>query len=653
MDARPPAKPSRGRMNVTPWERLEHFEIEAPTSWLNGVIVGAGLSRAANPASPGWHQLLADIRDKAPEHGLLPGGTTPTDDPFAEALRLSRRSSRRRDARPTAFQTLVAKVLKASWDVPGRAAAEDEPRWRTVGGAFAEFLRAVHASVILDLNYDPCVERLLDGNGIPYVRSVGSEIHSTGILPAGGVLVWKIHGTVAAPSTIVLSPSEYQRMYEINALGTDLRALAEKIDTLWAVGVGLEDDDVWAYLASVRKPLTVHALLINDARDPEAYCRPWLDAFGGHMDRVEVVHRRLDGDSGTRDAILVSSLKTLAKEVIRATAEGPPPPDPWTHVSATLSDRIDEFDKRYTTLFGRTGTDEVNPDVALAVVGEFRNDFTSLRDYFLSFRAGGGRGWRYCPSLRPDSPLDEEDLAQHGTHLAAAIVAAAKECKARLDPDNRRGLLVAAAAQAAVAYVIELADALGVPVEVGATFDPPPKLSKKQAYLVGANPFHAGDVARTNLMHFFQLPERLEMGPPLFRGSDRVQKTWKEMTDAEAPRPPALLSEDEWEATVVHMYRNGAPTIRLGGSEPVDLRRVPPLYPWGFRFLDVKSFRAQNVSQVSRSWHLVAKIVGDSQVLKGGGLRDRSPELFRIGNRGLVRIGEFDEFFQAAYRYPS
>jgi hypothetical protein len=91
------------------------------------------------------------------------------------------------------------------------------------------------------------------------------------------------------------------------------------------------------------------------------------------------------------------------------------------------------------------------------------------------------------------------------------------------------------------------------------------------------------------------------------------------------------------------------PKLVFGAQPPIDIRELPPLYPWGFRFLDIHAYREHAAGSISRQWHLVREVEGDWQICKGGGLRDSGEIAFRIGNRGRVRIGEYDAFLEPAY----
>jgi hypothetical protein len=51
------------------------------------------------------------------------------------------------------------------------------------------------------------------------------------------VVLRQLHGAIDDPATIVLSPTDYQRSYEVNELGADLTDIGSQAQTVWSLGV--------------------------------------------------------------------------------------------------------------------------------------------------------------------------------------------------------------------------------------------------------------------------------------------------------------------------------------------------------------------------------------------------------------------------------
>lgn len=598
------------------WKSSTHAEYPTPEGSINGLMLGSGFTRAVHPEAPSWGSLIETL-------AKLLGQEAPASKQwFVEGLRLSRNTSpRRRGAHPTRFQSAVREVVTAA--TPRQSA--DSKSWAKMKDALDEFLRATGTTVIIDTNYDSTLEYLLEDAKRPFTRLIGSEATWVGPLPSDNALiVWKIHGSVDAAATIVLSPTEYQRIYEANALGPVLQQLGASLECLWVVGCGLGDDETWAYLCSEAGPQTIACLWQTEGPTcPTEAPRGWWEQVSEGERSIRLYWAPVP----TPDApcpSLAEHLSTISTKVVAASF---PKRRIW------WDKRLATFDKEYMIQ-----ASPLKVNAALAVVARYREEFTTLRNYLLS-QTSRGMGKTWCPSV----PTDGVFSAEKKLELAGDFAAVAKHAMAFFDEgtsleSDTPGLLVASAVQSAIAYVVELADVLGIDVHVKLEGLPSDELAigKGQALFVGINPFdiRPAEVFRANPLHVYTTKSRLPIAAPLTAGTTSQS------------RP---LEEDDWEAAVIYMYRRRCPKLEFEGGHEVEILNLPPLYPWGFRFLDIHEYRACTPGTISRKWHLVRQVEGDFQVCKGGGLRDSSRIAFRIGNRGRVRIGEFDAFIEPAY----
>lgn len=584
-------------------------------------VVGAGLSMAACRSMPSWRGLVDAV---AAALGVPAGSRS--RNAYVDALEVSRSvSPRPRNANPTRFQLEVRKVIEARF-VPENF----RETWRELARAFTDFLEATETSVIVDMNYDSCVETLLREAGRDFVRVIGSEVHWLGGRPANVPVVWKIHGSTDAPATIVLSPSEYQRIYETNALGSQLASLGRDAREIWTVGVGLAVDDIWAYLcgpAAAAAKLVAIYLRSAPRRgerwppDPAISLASWGSLVEPATDPFVLWANDL------QRAPLHERLPQVT-EVVRRQRSGRPR---TAGRRQRILDRAAKFEAAYCGALERG-----NDSAALEAVDEHRNDFDALREYLLS--ASRDRiGERWCPEIQPTR------IDPSGPQLLDVVERAILEVR-ELMVDGRPALLPVCAAQAATAYAVELAELLGAEVRTDASWPMSLLLAKNQQFIVGMNPFfvHRDLLRRCNLMRRFETKQRaFALAEPAFAIDDGA-------TDG-------LLTEDEWEAAMHHFYRQAQPCLRIGDRHVSDgLELLPPLYPWGFRLHDVTEFRRRHLGGVSRIWALVDRVLpGGYQVCKGGSLRDRGRRSFRIGSRGTVRIGEHDVFVQPARFRPA
>jgi hypothetical protein len=635
---------------------LETFETSAPPiiptcpgSGLVILIVGAGLSKAACDDMPLWAELVdrvAKSLEKAKGLSLPPERSR---DPYVDALEISRRySGHARDARPTVFQTHVRAVVDDSYSKCDRTS----PGWRDLASGFASFVRAIGAAIIVDLNYDTCCEDLLKGADVDFVRRIGSEVHWVGGRPADVPMLWKVHGSVTSPATIVLSPSEYQRLYEVNALGTQLTALGRVAQEIWTVGVGLNPDDIWAYLCGPARRMegstarqgrdagpVVNAILARpDGKPPKD--EPTIERWAAYLQAttaVAVLHGPVRTPLSPSAPTLATQLGRVCTHLQSQSGQSPRVDGP----RARLLSRSEEFQERYLSALTKP-----NDAAALAVVEEFRHDFEALREHFLSAERTSRTGMTWCPwvptqASRSRPPLVEpEDIAN--------MVRAAAGWLDDFGHTRNAGLLPTCAAQSAVAYGLELAELVGIDVSMSSPSWPTFLNVGICKRLVGTNPFFVNteNRVRCHLMQFHDLRRAFTVGRPLFAsppgGAD-------DDNDAE------LLTESEWEAAMQLFYENAAPNLHLRSDEAhvtipfAALRSIPPLYPWGFLLSDLAAFRVTFDGLLSRVWALVADVLpGGNQICKGGSLRDRGRRAFRIGSRGSIRIGEHDAFVEPA-----
>lgn len=641
------------------------------------VVVGSGFSIASGYGTLGWLDLLKEVAKRLrldkPETAGGPSSSnsaTPMSgqsaartyvDPMVQALSLERqamRAGRRQGSRAepplpgaTPLQSAVARVLAKERNEnvdPGDAAMK-------VAASFVKFLDAVDASIIVDLNYDPAVPSALQMAKRDYFLATGSDVHWVGPVSTREPLVWKIHGNLERPSTIVLSPLDYQRRYEINALGRQLETLARSAETIWALGAGLQDDDVWASLFRVRNPFRVFAVLMTDVEEKgdqvQDRVQPWLDICGDHRN---ITIYTSSFNNGPKPA-LAGVLDQIGDQVWSARREdrGAVPEE---RLSKSLLARCREFDERYRFLLEHEDYERAH-SLALA----FQSEFYSLRDFLLSARSGGfGPTWYSSINGRELSATSYSEVVADSI---AVVRCADAMCERYIDWEQNTGVIFAAAAQAAVTYVAELIPLLGGTAEVElSNAIPLAAVAEGQVLLVGMNPFivEARQLPRTNLMHFFAVEHALPVPTRIY-----ARKDWsgtEPLIPAGARSEPTdLLTEDEWEALVIHNYRKRTPSLRLshphhecGHGASIGLTRVPPLFPWGFRLSEITKFRRGATGGVSQRWHLVASQISEShQICKGGSLRDRDPRSFMVGTRGTVLRGEHDDFIEPAFRTES
>lgn len=603
---------------------------------LVGVLIGAGLSKAVIKDSPSWAELLKQAAARMKESAL--------DAIFerhllAYAYILGRKRPPQRSAEPTDFQRIVSDILNEC----RHACTDYAARLQSFSPHFANFIKKSRARVLIDLNYDSVLEDLLDDARIPYIRRLGSEFRWTEPVSDEVVLVWKIHGSIRAASTIVISPSEYQLVYEFNALGNELARVGADLARLWTLGVGLEDDDVWVHLCREAAQLEVYAVWLS-TKDPSTL-EPWGRLITSKVHKAVV----LQADRSAPIEVRLADLCTLLQDerVRRAAADV---------FSVSLGKRfrnhVHDFESRYREM----GLKGIDGKMLMPIVNKFRGDYGQLKELLLSVRAGSiGPTW--CPALRhhQQHPAASDEQRRIGLDFLK-VFKNADELAGDWNDKGGASVLVLSACQAAVVHVTELAEVLGLNLRVELDYERAKDrevllVPRNEPVMVGCNPFDSPNLPFSNLMH-------------LFKGSSKAFKVPGAVFGNSAARPidraTRLVSEDEWEASVIRMYNFYEPKVSLTAprqkgekKQRVDshlLRSIPPLYPWGFRLLDIQEYRKRRWNRVTREWALVGSGDGEGkQYCKGGGLRDRSARTFTIGGRGLLRIGEYDDFLFPAY----
>lgn len=598
----------------------ENLRLPAADDGIQAVIVGAGLSIACRSAMPDWRELVRRLHVRLRSSEGPVASLPPDFDPRPVAMDLSWRYGRRvRGPNESQFQGAIATILTQAQGCGSVTQDTDLSR------AFVEFLDAAKITVVIDLNYDRTVEQILECEGIPYWRTIGSEgVVDAPFVDGRAKLLWKVHGSVDEPPTIVLSPTEYQRIYETNALGPQLQRLGKRLGMLWSVGAGLIDDDIWAYLCSGDSPSRVVALWMSN--DEHESLRPWLSLVFGPKRETTVIAAPLPtADQGRMSDRLTSMANCLNFGI------GPRPPQPSRAptLARRLRHRCEEFEKRYSAALAARSTLATE-----ALVSDYRGDYLALQDYLTSHSSSGAFGPRWFPKAITKKGTDAAELCG----AIAYIIQLAMDLSGDHQVEDGRSLLVAAAVQATVVRCIELAELHGIDARTELTLPSTCFLAEGHTTFVGADPFFSSP-DRINVMHRFTTEREITLRPPLLGHAEALPSESK-----------ALLKEDEWEAAVAHLFRSSQPILHLaapdGGSWQVKLATtmVPPPFPWGFRFRDIVSFRKIDHTKLSKYWNLVDDFDDDYQICKGGGMRDVEPRSFRLGHRGRMRAGEYDEF---------
>lgn len=596
---------------------------------VRAIVLGAGLSKAANPKSPIWSGLIEEIARRNPHVAVV------ERDPISMATKLSRELSLpHRTALATPFQKTITDILEES---NGGSKGID----RKLSEQLKRVIERTRCDVIIDLNYDDVAEKILLQEQLSYYRVVGSQLDVVAPLPLERHLVlWKIHGSIDKPSTIVAALDEYERIYHTNALKEALEKLGSKLMQLVTVGVGLTcDDKLWPALLSERlgipEPLEIIALWLSEAWEGARA----EEALSGWRAAVQVARCTVlsapcpDSDPASSLANRLSDFAEMLDDVPHRKT------DLWVKQSA--KDRWKAFDEDYEEALGSGANSE--KDVA-RVMREYGRDYQNLLHSVLTWTSNG-------PGRRSLASLGEDALNGRSDGNLSGDLAAILDKMEELYRDHVKGgtnLLVACCAQEILCKVLDLVQIM----EVGSiTLPQPPsgelEVKRNTWTLVGLNPFQVQNLVRYNLLHRFPTKVALPIRYPL----------WGSPDDKGEPRDSkgggeSLQKEDEWEARVARLYQAGNPAVCLGNRK-IRLGWAPPVFPWGFHGGGLSSYRRTKSGTVSQVWHLVEETkkseeAGEGQICKGGSLRDTDIESFKIAFRGLVRLGEFDDFVQTA-----
>jgi len=585
---------------------------------LSVVMVGAGFGMAAVPGSLTWRGLIEKVATK------MEINVGSVDSRIAAMMLSWIGSQKRVTAEESAFQRIVADCVKA--------AHLDQQRDDELLDRIADLALRVHCDVVIDLNYDTLVEEALDKAKIPYYRIIGAQLDIHAPLPKGTVVLWKVHGSVEHPATIVLSPTEYQRIYEVNDLGGELAKLGAKTHTVWTVGVGLLDDDVWSHLTSKANDLEVVSFWVTEgdrSQDAEETLQAWirmLDAGAG-VTRATVLNAVL----GKNSRALLSSIDHFLCE-FGTQSEAQP------RQTARLAATLRKFDEQWG-MASKIGTQRA----ISFVVDEFEQDYSDLFHFMLT--RGKTRGKRWLPFLNANGPIPDRHALADEFH--AVLLSCKSMMKDFAGEWPTRGLLLGCCVQAIVRNVCDWLDSFDIPYTIEPTQDPLKVVQRGTYLVVGANPFDPdvrADVNAFNLIHAFTYKnDPLKLEAPLT----------EEPLPSSKSRPSELLTEDEWECAVRSLFVNSAPELKIDGLAPIALTKdwIFPVFPWGFGRNGLAAYRSTSKGTVTRAWHLVSnQSASRYQICKGGSLRDRGERAFMLGRRGQVRIGESDDFVQRTAR---
>lgn len=585
---------------------------------LSVVMTGAGLGMAALPGSPSWSDLVLGVADD------LKVKITRTD-PRLDAMTVSWNRSRRKvSAQPSEFQNKVAAFLKKAhmpYKQPNGRASDAQLK-----KAFKEFLKCVQCDVIIDLNYDSLVEDILTDAKVDFYRIIGAQLDIHAPLPQDTIVLWKVHGSVDHPSTIVLSPTEYQRIYEVNDLGSELARLGAKAHTIWTVGVGLAEDDVWRYLTSRAKDLDIVSFWLTEysaTTQDKAKLGEWHEGLGEGVAHVTM----LNAPYRTQKYALRESLEQYVQKSQSTRIS--------SRASSQLESTLSRFDASWKSAL-EAGTPRRH------VVDHYFQEYSDLVHFMLTRSKKSGPRWLHF--LDPSKPVAPKAV---GAEFFAIVDNALNLMAKFAGADPNRGLLLRNCVQTIVRNVFDWLEAFDIEHEL--KLDPPgiSEVARDASVLVGANPFDPdvrGDGVTFNLNHVFDVADELYIGSPLSDGP----------IGASVKATHELLSEDEWECIVQSLYYHGNPRLKIGRNT-IDLKSVPAVFPWGFGRRGQADFRANTPGTVTQAWHLVSdRDALGRQICKGGSLRDRGDRAFMIGRRGLIRIGEFDDFVQhtVVYKLP-
>lgn len=602
------------------------------------LMVGAGFSMLINEKSSSWSSLIKEVKRELE----IPDGDNKNNHitPQVEAYILSRQYPREEGSQANRFQQAVANVISKQWsNIPAVASQQD---YQQKAENFCNFLESIDCRIIIDLNYDDCLETILTKKNVNYTRIVGSESSPIKLLPPSGILLWKIHGIKKQPHTIVLSPADYQRLYETNNIGEKLIEIGNQINHIWTVGVGLQDDDIWSYLCVSKNLFTVNSIYATREEDENKILqeiKPWKKIVQRSTNEITLFYGKYEQDKLSYYLQKIQSIIRNGKSTERNLISNK---TFLANISKELRKRADNFD----TICGEISLNKYNKETIISLLKPFRNDYYSLIGFLLAKKGKNLYNSTWLGDITNINIYSNDIIS-----IIQAIVHQVKcLCEELNDELNGQkgpsGLLYYAASQAVINHVLDIAITFGKKPKI--TFENKDEITdtitifKGQPFIVGNNPFRESIIPNFNTLHFFVTP-------------DKIQVRWPFIGEHESQSNlicGQMLTEDEWETVIRYMYKKAKPTLKIDGTDkkaqPIDISAIPPIYPCGFLLEDLYEYRKTFRGCVTQKWHLVNSYTSNGQqIVKGGGLRD-SRNAYTIGGRGFIAIGEYEPLMTEA-----
>lgn len=586
------------------------------------LLVGAGLTCAATGQAIGWRDLLslvaADLGEptttdlpEGADHGAI----------MTRAYALSHKHKLRGNDGSN-FQETVARIVRA------KTRERQEDAFNKLGSSLGRFLLKSRCELIIDLNYDNVLTNLLEREGIAYRKIVGATSYGGAFRPGlqSSVVVWKVHGDVMYPGTIVLSPLDYQRLYETHAVNETLRAVSAFAQTIWTLGLGLTLDDIWLELAAPHRrsdtPIQ-HVRAIWMARDPDVSYRSALESWRSvHRENVDVVVFGRDYRHSSLAAVLDAFIDEL-----------PSPPSLFVSHLTVTKNQLDDLDQRIDD-----AVDRDDSHALLAIASEFRPFYDALYLDLLHLDARGRVAAGWLPSIVEQGETDPKEVCKNVARTFQTLSELLSTCS------DGGGLLLRCVAQAVVADLLDLLEVCGVVVSTLFHDAPRPELQVRVRDLiyVGSNPFDREFASlcaqlKTNPMHRFRVDRRQVL--PLDCASTPIEQL-------------CSFTEDQFEALVVKQAQYLAQELQFSvGGEMVEkftlarLEAIPPLYAWGFHWGSLAKFRAEFPNTyITRKWFPVDTRHRRPYIVKGGSMRSWTRREFAVAFRGHSHPMDSDPF---------
>lgn len=106
----------------------------------------------------------------------------------------------------------------------------------------------INPPIIVTTNYDKIIEQ---ADGLDYATATYDSHDIDSLIRSGTPTLIKLHGTVDAPSSIILSRSDYARLHRDGTLALDVVRALMLTHTFLFVGYSLSDPDIRALLQDV------------------------------------------------------------------------------------------------------------------------------------------------------------------------------------------------------------------------------------------------------------------------------------------------------------------------------------------------------------------------------------------------------------------